>query len=496
MNIEKLTAVNRTANGKTDVELSGGELKGIVSADRGKVSFTIESATVTNASVGSAKEVTIIAKLSGSEDVIKNYDLAQPEYVTVKIYRPKVTFNVGSAKGSFESGAITELYGEYGTTEFYNAEIGGAQATAPKFKINDSVNYKFNGYWTSATGGTQVIDLDYNVLSNFTSVADISWYAQRKEHLLKVFYDTNSAYYTGYVRGSLSGYDSYINNLGSNKMAQSPIEYFEESATGDYVAFGYYPQTIKPSGVTLEETPISFANFSECYIGSDKYLYIAQSTSYGTTSVVFSNSESIKKDINYYFRIEPILWQIVNATEVSSGATPLLMSVGILNYNNNDPSFTSSIIGDYGDTSLRAYLNGGFLSCFTDEQIALKSTKWFKGSIAESKSQTDDSGDYVFIPSGTDMNTYFASDTLRKKMSYDYAGLSIREEYTELMTYKLRSTASSGSTRAKEIEDEIIVDRAPETGDRPYECISANGAVSQCQHSHDYGYAPALFLKI
>jgi len=80
LTITGVTAINRTFDGSTSVELTGGVLNGIVSGD--VVNFTLGNGTIDNAGIGS-KAVTTNITLTGAN--ASNYTLTQPTDITVEI---------------------------------------------------------------------------------------------------------------------------------------------------------------------------------------------------------------------------------------------------------------------------------------------------------------------------------------------------------------------------------------------------------------------------
>ncbi|MCL2244412.1 MAG: YDG domain-containing protein [Treponema sp.] len=81
INITGVSALNRLYNGTTIVELSGGNLTGVITGD--DVGFTLGNGTITNAAAGNSKAVTTNIQLTGNSK--DNYTLIQPAGLTVNI---------------------------------------------------------------------------------------------------------------------------------------------------------------------------------------------------------------------------------------------------------------------------------------------------------------------------------------------------------------------------------------------------------------------------
>ncbi len=102
LTITDVTATTRTYDGTTAVDLSGGELFGVLPADEGSVGFTLGSGEMDDKDVGDGKVVTTNILLTGSE--AGNYTLTQPTDVTVSITARPVTITGLSASDKVHDG--------------------------------------------------------------------------------------------------------------------------------------------------------------------------------------------------------------------------------------------------------------------------------------------------------------------------------------------------------------------------------------------------------
>ncbi len=105
--ITDVTATTRSYDGTTTVGLSDGELSGVLSADEGKVGFTLGSGEMDNKKVGDGKTVTTNILLTGSE--AGNYTLTQPTDVTVSITERPVTISGLSASDKAYDGTTAAV---------------------------------------------------------------------------------------------------------------------------------------------------------------------------------------------------------------------------------------------------------------------------------------------------------------------------------------------------------------------------------------------------
>ena len=138
--------------------------------------------------------------------------------------------------------------------------------------------------------------------------------------------------------------------------------------SGTYVYFGDWPQTIKASSVTVDETVNMTMGDFTYYKGSDDNWYakciedaFASYYTYSdgtSTSLASSNSEK-------YFKVEPIKWRVLNPTASGSEKKILLADIvltGNVPYygsNTNRTLYGTTIYpNNYKYSNIRAYLNG------------------------------------------------------------------------------------------------------------------------------------------
>ena len=198
---------------------------------------------------------------------------------------------------------------------------------------------------------------------------------------------------------------------------------------GDYILFGYYPQTIKASNVTIDTNSTDSRGY---YLGSDGEYYAALSANPYNTSYTFSDGTTITSGTTYYFKVEPLLWRILTEDYNGQG-TALVVSDKIIdamayqsNYTRNayyyatDEDGTilvdnSATVGqgvdsnyqvyanNYEYSEVRAFLTGEFYNtAFTEAQKSIIQLTTVDNSLESTLNYggqyvCEDTKDYVFL---------------------------------------------------------------------------------------------------
>ncbi len=218
----------------------------------------------------------------------------------------------------------------------------------------------------------------------------------------------------------------YINYICH--MCEKQVEYYMQDG---FLYFGSYPQTIKDANVNIISNEKDENGY---YTGSDgeKYALLKANP---WDSYTFSNGEKIIENKEYYFKVEPIKWKIL---EDKNGKvfifSELILDVHKFDDNSND----------YAASSIRSWLNSDFYNkAFTDKQKELiENTK-----LKDISNVTDK----VFLLSEEEIeNTSygFYSDNDRCKKVTDYAKANHAYEYYNYKKngwYWLRTSYASGA---------------------------------------------------
>ena len=98
---------------------------------------------------------------------------------------------------------------------------------------------------------------------------------------------------------------------------------------GTYVLFGDWPQTIKASSVTVDESKYAVMGAYTYYKGNDGFWYakskvVPGSGSEGGKGYCFSDGTRVRTVKTAYFKVEPIKWRVLTANYNGSGKKLLL----------------------------------------------------------------------------------------------------------------------------------------------------------------------------
>ena len=224
---------------------------------------------------------------------------------------------------------------------------------------------------------------------------------------------------------------------GDNTVVTRTVPYLRVDANGKpdeqggYLLFGSYPQTIAAQGVTINTGSM---DGSGNFTGSDGCFYRrVKAAPYAGYS--FSDYTVIREGTNYYFKLEPLRWQIVST---SNGST-LLVSEKIIAataFGNNN---------GYSGSNLRNWMNNLYNSnrnrVFSDEQRELIAATNVNG-ITER----------IFALSDSE----YTSAVIGKKATTDYA-LAVGAAMENRVGYWWLRTAHSTAGNAKVVNPNGIV---------------------------------------
>lgn len=228
---------------------------------------------------------------------------------------------------------------------------------------------------------------------------------------------------------------------------------------GSYLYFGYYPQTLKSSDVTLVNSTVILGSY-KYYLGSDNNWYMGVSSSLYSSGYYFDDGTTIYSDTTYYFKVEPIKWRILESANGNEFIfAESILEAMVYDYDNNV----------YMDSDVRTWLNDEFYnSAFTSAQQELILTTDVDNSVlstgySSNSYVSDNTLDKIFLLSyeeitnsdyGFDSNVSDV-DTLKSKVTTDYSRASgvymNTNDYSGNGYYWLRSSSYAHTYYARSV---------------------------------------------
>lgn len=205
-----------------------------------------------------------------------------------------------------------------------------------------------------------------------------------------------------------------------------------EVGTTKYVSFGKYPQSVKEDDISILNP--NNPNSEGYYIGKeDGMLYAKRFASHAGTNPEFLNGKAISGGVEYYFRVEPILWRVL-ATDSDAGKDLLLCEAILdgMQYDTTSNKYTSSAIKDWINNGL----GQGFYSLAFNAMQRLKIQDTLVDNSATSTgfpgnpNSGADTTDKIFLLSyeeigktayGFDGSYNSSNDIFKQKFVSDYA---------------------------------------------------------------------------
>ena len=155
------------------------------------------------------------------------------------------------------------------------------------------------------------------------------------------------------------------------------------SEDGKTITYGLYPQTNVNDQATIDElNKLTTSESNGWYLYNDEYYAKAVAKPYDDSGYVFNNGTEIVEGKTYWFRCEPIIWNVLSG---ENGEYFILSSVLLVTHRYDDDS------NDYAKSEIRAWLNDEFYkSAFAlgDKHIQTKNVD----------NSADDTKDKIFLP--------------------------------------------------------------------------------------------------
>lgn len=211
----------------------------------------------------------------------------------------------------------------------------------------------------------------------------------------------------------------------------------EMDEQGEYILFGWYPQTIKADGVTVG----GVADGDGYYLGSDGARYAKVVAAPYGRDYTFSDGSSVTDGATYYFKVEPIRWRILSEDGVSAF---ILADRIVANHYFHHTSSSTTIDGktvyanNYKHSDIRAWLNDEFLNTAF-------------GEIAQSLIETTEVDNSAYS-TGYSSETGYGSNPYACENTFDKVFLLSYREVTD-SAYGFASRSTNDAARIMKVSD-------------------------------------------
>lgn len=355
------------------------------------------------------------------------------------------------------------------------------------WKFNDSIITSINPEWISnlilvATWKASKNVL--NVISEDTSkgtVSIISGTGYSNETIVVEATPANGYFFNGWYQGT---------SLVSEQIRYTfTMPTFDYSLTARFIVlgitpsidemnetviYGLYPQkNVNDSTLLASLNALTIPESNGWYLYNNEYYAKLSATPYDPKNYVFDNGATIISGETYWFKCEPITWNILS----NNNGEYYLLSSALLDAHRYDDDSSN-----YKDSEIRSWLNNEFYnSAFAFNDNYVKTTNvdnsGFTTHYSATSNASEDTQDKVFLPSYKDYlnaNYGFSSLTDRKCKPTDWAKARGAHYYTVTGYgfYWTRSPyeSSTGYRGSK------VVSSIQSTGDLEYSDIDSAGS--------------------
>ncbi len=316
-------------------------------------------------------------------------------------------------EGTTTTSADVELDDTTSTTTDSNEDTSSGETTESREdtssdETTEDINATYTIKWVDYDG--TVLETDTEVRQNTTPTYDGGTPARAPEGDFTFTFDgwtptvapaTADATYTARYSSVYNGHN------GASVTGMQP------TLTDDgYVLYGLYPQTrVSDAALIGTLNTLSPSSVNGWYFYEGQYYAKATASVYNNESYTFDDGAQIVNDTEYWFRCEPIKWQILSD---DNGAYYLLSTVLLDakayygSYDTRGEGASKIYANDYAQSDIREWLNGEFFGT----AFALNNSYVLTTSVDNSAATTDmlqniyasstKTDDKVFLPSYAD----------------------------------------------------------------------------------------------
>lgn len=278
----------------------------------------------------------------------------------------------------------------------------------------------------------------------------------------------------------------------------------EGTSASGIVELGMWPQTIKSSGVTVDETDSKTVGMFTYYKGSDGAWYVKQQEKAFRSGFKYSDGTDVAQsgaNSYKYFKVEPIKWVVL--TDDYSGKK-LILSEKILiarRYDDNSNNYKNSEIRSWLN---REFYNTAFTSKEQDRIADTNVDNSARSTNPDSNPNHWNGGANPYACENTSDKVFLLSEQEVTKSEYGFAEWNVFKGDSNGTTESTRIRMSTDFTKASGCDD-IFNDwwlRSPLFDTLYTNCaltVKGNGGASNAGGSYVYhakeGVVPALCLN-
>lgn len=278
--------------------------------------------------------------------------------------------------------------------------------------------------------------------------------------------------------------------LEEKKYATKPFV----SADGKTITYGLYPQTnVNDSSLISTLNALSATESNGWYLYDNEY-YAKVEAKQNNTNLFFDNGTNIVKGQTYWFKCEPIVWNVLSN---SSGEYYIVSSVLLDTYCYHNSTSTRTIYGqtvysnNYKYSDIRTWLNNDFYkSAFSLGASHIQTT------TVDNSSATTDYPSNMFACANTQDKVFLPSCQDYLNNSY---GFSTRDTRYCKTTDWARARGADYFTSSSKQYNGCYWTRSPDSGDSRKACyVTDDGRLNERNIVNNRGRSvrPALSIKI
>lgn len=268
------------------------------------------------------------------------------------------------------------------------------------------------------------------------------------------------------------------------------------SNDGKTITYGLYPQTnVNDSVLVSALNSLTKPESNGWYLYNDEY-YAKASAELSYSNYTFDNGTTIVKDTTYWFKCEPITWNVLSNNNgeyyILSGA---LVDAHYCYYTTSSRTIGGKTIyaNNYEYSDIRAWLNNDFYNtAFALDNSCIQTTTVYNNAFTTSSNSNsyacNNTQDKVFLPC--------YQDYLNSRYGFSTSSDSTNTRYCKTTDWA-RARGAFYNTSSSYLYNGNYWTRSPASYDSRFVWyVTAGGSLRTDTVSTDYGVRPSLTIKI